>query len=243
MVGILRLIGQTEMDVPSPPRILIQPVSTAPVTDKKASGKTASARKTTRSRDGARTAADVPVRLREADWDDLVPRVRLWAHQFHRRYLSRVRAAPSPDDLVQEAIAKLFTGQRRLPEDVPLLTVLINNIQSDIWNFLTREGYTRKDSKGKTRQGGGRHVLLEDWMKVQDANQMPANADMRRFSKRIRELVKEDTLVAQMVDLMLEDALLRPRDFADMLNVPVSEINKAQKRLKRKLKHLREEHT
>ena len=218
MLGILRLQEQHIHSVAAPPQEIKQQVSNV-------------------------TVSDVPERLREADWDDMVPRVRLWAHQFHRRYLARVRAAPSPDDLVQEAITKLFTGKRRLPDDVPLLTVLINNIQSDIWNFLTREGYTRKDSKGKSRKGGGRHVLLEDWMKMQDADAVPAATDMRNFTKKIRKLVASDVLVSKMVDLFFQDPLLRPRDLAEMLEVPVSDINKAQKRLKRKLKHLREERT
>lgn len=176
---------------------------------------------------------DPPEALRNADWDDLVPRLRLWAHHFHRRYLARIRAAPSPDDLVQEAIVKLYTGRRRLPDQVPLLTVLINNIQSDIWNFLTREGYTRKDSKGKGREGWGRHVGLEDWMAEVDRTSLPAEADLKHLHGRIKERFKDDPLVLRMVDLLFQDPLLMPRDLAQLLNTSVFDINKAQKRLKR----------
>ncbi|MEZ4702068.1 MAG: hypothetical protein R2834_17170 [Rhodothermales bacterium] len=178
-------------------------------------------------------ANEPPAALREADWDDLVPRLRLWAHHFHRRYLSQIRAAPSPDDLVQEAIVKLYTGRRRLPDDVPLLTVLINNIQSDIWNFLTREGYTRKDSKGKGRKGWGRHVGLEEWMADTGRSSLPSETARRHLLGLIRKRFGEDELVLRMVELLFSDPLLMPRDLATMLNTSVLEINKAQKRLKR----------
>jgi DNA-directed RNA polymerase specialized sigma24 family protein len=182
--------------------------------------------------------ATPPASLATADWDDVFPRVRLWAHRFHRRYLSQIRAAPSPDDLVQEAIAKLYTGRRRLPDHVPLLTVLINNIQSDIWNFLTREGYTKTDSKGKGRQGWGRHVGLEDWMADRDAESLPAASDRRRLHEALRRRFADDPLVRRIVDLLFDDPLLKPRDLAEMLHTSVFEINNAQKRLKRGVQDL-----
>ena len=185
-------------------------------------------------------AIAIPAPLQEADWDDLLPRLRLFAHQFHRRYLSRIPQAPTPDDLVQEAVTKLYTGQRKLPDDVPLLTVLINNIQSDIWNFLTREGYTRKDSKGKARQGGGRHVALEAWMEDEDQGRQPADGVMRDWHEQIRARVDDDPLVLRIVELLFEDPKLKPRDLAHMLGTTVPDINKAQKRLRRRLKGLRD---
>ncbi len=181
-----------------------------------------------------------PDALRDVDWDDVVPRVRLWAHHFHRRYLSQIRAAPSPDDLVQEAIVKLYTGRRKMPDNVPLLTVLINNIQSDIWNFLTREGYTSKDSKGKERKGRGRHVGLEEWMAEQDRDALPAALARKQLHDEIKKRVADDELVARMVDLLFDDPLLRPRDLARMLDTTVLDINKAQKRLKRRVHELKD---
>ena len=41
------------------------------------------------------TEQEVPERLLVADWDDIIPRVRLWAIHFHNRYLKHIRAAPS----------------------------------------------------------------------------------------------------------------------------------------------------
>lgn len=178
-------------------------------------------------------AFEPPALLREADWDDLVPRLRLWAHHFHRRYLSQIRAAPSPDDLVQEAIVKLYTGRRRLPDGIPLLTVLINNIQSDIWNWLTREGFTSKDSKGKGRKGWGRHTALEEWMADHERPSVPSETARKQLMEAIKRRFGEDELVLRMVDLLFADPLLRPRDLASLLKTSVLEINKAQKRLKR----------
>ena len=182
----------------------------------------------------------IPERLLVADWDDIVPRVRLWAHHFHRRYLQNIRAAPSPDDLVQEAIVKLYTRRRTLPDHVPLVTVLINNIQSDIWNFLTKEGYTTRNRQGKGRKGWGRHVGLEAWMQAQDDRGVPPAAEMRGLYEAIQARVKDDPVLVAMVDLLFDDPLLKPRDLARLLNMSVKEVNNAQKRLRRRLQEFRQ---
>ena len=184
-------------------------------------------------------ASEVPERLLIADWDDILPRVQLWANHFHKRYLRHVRAAPSPEDLVQEAIVKLYAGQRKLPDHVPLMTVIINNIQSDIWNFLTKEGYTKKDSKGKGRQGWGRHIGLEEWMNDFDRQTIPPSAELNGLHDAIRAKVANDKELTQLVSLLFEDPMLKPRDLARMMGKSIKDINNAQKRLRRKLKSLR----
>ena len=182
---------------------------------------------------------EVPERLLVADWDDILPRVQLWANHFHKRYLRQVRAAPTPEDLVQEAIVKLYSGRRKLPDHVPLLTVIINNIQSDIWNFLTKEGYTQTDSKGKGRKGWGRHIGLEEWMHNFDGHSIPPGAELRGLHDAIRAQVKNDLELTQMVDFLFEDPLLKPRDLARLMGLSIKQVNNAQKRLRRKLKSLR----
>ncbi len=184
-------------------------------------------------------ATEVPERLLVADWDDILPRVRLWANHFHKRYLRHIRAAPSPDDLVQEAVVKLYSGRRKLPDHVPLLTVIINNIQSDIWNYLTKEGYTRKDSKGKGRQGWGRHIGLEEWMRDYDQEAIPPSVELRGLHETIKAQVSNDKQLTQMVTLLFEDPLLKPRDLARLMGISIKDVNNAQKRLRRRLKSLR----
>jgi|GEM_PF-2720791 len=182
---------------------------------------------------------EVPERLLVADWDDIIPRVRLWAIHFHKRYLKHIRAAPTPDDLVQEAIVKLYTGRRKIPDHVPLMTVIINNIQSDIWNFLTKEGFTKKDSKGKGRKGWGRHVGLEEWMKDYDLEALPSGNEMKELYSAVSSKIADDPFLQKMVDLLFEDPLLKPRDLARLLGVSIKDINNAQKRLRRRLQELR----
>ena len=185
------------------------------------------------------TEQEVPERLLVADWDDIIPRVRLWAVHFHNRYLRHIRAAPSADDLVQEAIVKLYTGRRKIPDHVPLMTVIINNIQSDIWNFLTKEGFTKKDSKGKGRKGWGRHIGLEEWMNDFDLEAVPSENEMKELYRTISSKISDDPFLQKMVDLLFEDPLLKPRDLARLLKVSTKEINNAQKRLRRRLADLR----
>ncbi len=184
-------------------------------------------------------ATEVPERLLVADWDDVLPRVQLWANHFHRRYLRNIRAAPSAEDLVQEAIVKLYAGQRKLPDHVPLLTVIINNIQSDIWNFLTKEGYTQTDSKGKGRQGWGRHIGLEEWTKDFDQQAIPPGAELNGLHSSIKEKIGSDKELNQMVDFLFEDPLLKPRDLARLMGMSIKNVNNVQKRLRRRLKSLR----
>ena len=62
-------------------------------------------------------------RLREQDWDALLPRLTVWAGRLHRRYLADRPGAPEPQDLVQDAIADLATGTRTLPDDVPVASL------------------------------------------------------------------------------------------------------------------------
>ena len=183
---------------------------------------------------------EVPERLLVADWEDILPRVQLWANHFHKRYMRHIRAAPTPEDLVQEAIVKLYSGQRKLPDHVPLLTVIINNIQNDIWNFLTKEGYTRKDSKGKGRKGWGRHIGLEEWMHDFDQQSIPPGVELRGLHDTIRGKVKNDAELVQLVDLLIEDPLLKPRDLARLMGITIKDVNNAQKRLRRRLKGLRQ---
>ena len=182
---------------------------------------------------------EVPERLLVADWDDIIPRVRLWAIHFHKRYLQHIRAAPSPDDLVQEAIVKLYTGRRKIPDHVPLMTVIINNIQSDIWNFLTKEGYTKKDSQGKGRKGWGRHIGLEEWMDNFDQSVVPKASQLKEIRELMVSKVNDDPMLLKMVNLLFEDPLLKPRDLARLLGISVKEVNNAQKRLRRRLNSMR----
>ena len=184
--------------------------------------------------------SEVSKRLLVADWDDIIPRVRLWAVHFHKRYLKHIRAAPSPDDLVQEAIVKLYTGRRKIPDHVPLMTVIINNIQSDIWNFLTKEGYTKKDSRGKGRKGWGRHVGLEEWMEEHDERSVPNQSELKELHAMISSKVKDDPMLQKMVNLLFEDPLLKPRDLARLLEASIKEVNNAQKRLRRRLQDIRQ---
>ncbi len=182
---------------------------------------------------------EVPERLLVADWEDILPRVQLWANHFHKRYLRHIRAAPTAEDLVQEAVVKLYSGRRKLPDHVPLLTVIINNIQSDIWNFLTKEGYTSKDSKGKGRKGWGRHIGLEEWMQNFDQHAIPPGAELKGLHDAIRDQIGNDDELQKLVDLLFEDPLLKPRDLARLMGMSVKDVNNAQKRLRRRLSSLR----
>ena len=67
------------------------------------------------------------------------------------------------------------------------------------------------------------------------------SASYSQITDKMCELVADDHLLVEIVMLWRSDPELRPRDLAEMLAVDIAEIQKAQKRLRRRLKVLREE--
>ena len=159
-------------------------------------------------------------RLRQAKWSQIMPRILLWSHQLHRKYLSNIRAAPEARELAQDAVADLITGKRSLPEDVPITTVLYGILRSKVSNFLNTQ---RPDA-------------LPESYDLADMSEIP---DRSLLEDEVRKLVADDEVLLRMIDYLLDDPLIKPRDLAVLMNVPVREINNAQKRLRRKLSLLK----
>ncbi|MCA1565888.1 MAG: hypothetical protein LC803_09675 [Acidobacteria bacterium] len=58
---------------------------------------------------------------------------------------------------------------------------------------------------------------------------------------KFEEMFKNDQIILRMFSLWREDAGLKPRDFADILGIAISEIYDADARLKRRIRGIREE--
>lgn len=160
------------------------------------------------------------------DWEAVVPRLLLWANRLHARALSGVRGAPTPEDLVQDAITDMLTGQRVRPDGLPLLVFLYGVIRSRVSQTLSR-------SKTRGEMTQARYVSLEEaWNVHAEAASDPAHA--AGLQARVLELVEGDDLLEQIVRLWFEDPDLKSRDLAAMLEVSASEIYSATKRLRRR---------
>jgi DNA-directed RNA polymerase specialized sigma24 family protein len=171
-------------------------------------------------------SASSPTDRADEDWEAVVPRLLLWATRLHARTLSGVRGAPTPEDLVQDAITDALTGQRVRPDGLPLLVFLYGVIRSRVSQTLSRS-----KTRGEATQM--RYVSLEEaWNVHADSASDPAYA--ASLHKRVLALVAGDDLLERIVGLWFEDPDLKSRDLAVMLDVSAGEIYSATKRLRRR---------
>lgn len=159
------------------------------------------------------------------DWEALLPRLLLWARRLHARTLDDVRGAPSPEDLVQDAVADVLTGRRTRPEGVPLSVLLYGVIRSRASQVLSR-ARTRGSAPGPRYVGfdeaAGHHA---------EAAADPVQA--ADLKARVLRRVAGDDLLVRIVRLWFEDPALPARDLAEMLEVPAADVYAAARRLRR----------
>lgn len=157
------------------------------------------------------------------DWEALLPRLLLWAQRLHARVLFDVRGAPSPEDLVQDAVADVLTGRRSRPEGVPLAVLLYGVIRSRASQVLSR-------AKTRGESPGPRYVSLDEAERVH-AEASGESADLR---ERVLALVGDDAVLRRIVDLWFEDPGLKAADLAAMLGLAPAEVYAATRRLRRR---------
>lgn len=158
------------------------------------------------------------------DWEVLLPRLLLWAQRLHSRVLSQTRGAPTPADLVQDAITDVLSERRSRPPGVPLAVVLYGVIRSRVSHALSR-AHTQSDP------ARSRFVGMEEAEAVHaHYSESPDVDDLR---ERVIALVKGDDILVRMVDLWFEDPALKASDLAAMLGVSPHDVYAAARRLRR----------
>lgn len=168
-------------------------------------------------------------RLRNVDWDDLLPRLLLAAERFHQRHLQPYADAPEPRDLAHAAIMDVLNGNRRLPEDVKLFVTLHEIVRSKVSNFVAK----------KMRRGT---VALDEKLlaiTADAATDGKQHASYEHFKDAVRGYVRDDPFLERMIEYLFEDPLLKPADLAAMMGVDVHEVYNAYKRLRRRVALLR----
>jgi RNA polymerase sigma factor (sigma-70 family) len=160
----------------------------------------------------------VTERLKEVNWDDILPRLLLYTASLIRSY--RLQEDISAEDIVQSSIADLFSGRRTLPTNLPLSTALMGIARSKISHVVER-------SK--------RMVPLEEDSLI-EPERVTSNIEAKELQEKIRYLLRDDKLLARMVELIYEEPDLRSSELADRLGVSIEEVYHLKKRLKRKLR-------
>lgn len=157
--------------------------------------------------------------LKDVDWDALSYSLESFAHRLvYGRYIP---GGWSPEDLVQNAVAKLLAGKRRWnPNMVDLWGFLCGIIRSDLSHALTKAPLEHgEDSAGSDgRQDSQPHNPA---IQVEYEQQRRALLDALPHDLR--------TVAAVVID----EELFEPRDIAQRLGMSRTDIYNAQKRLRR----------
>lgn len=156
-------------------------------------------------------------KLSAEDYDRL--RLRLW-RQFGRQ-LRNIPDAPTPDDLLHEAIEDLLADRRHCPlERVALATCLVNIVRSKISHLYEkwkREGIVKVSDE----------VL--NTVQIEDTQESGLRGKILAFAA-------DDALLTRIVKYRLEHPDAKARDIARALGEDMQEIYNANRRLKARLK-------
>lgn len=148
-------------------------------------------------------------------------RLRLW--QKFGRQLRDTPDAPTPDDLLHEAIEDLLADRRHCPLELVELAICIVNIVrskvSHIYEKWKREGIVKvSDNILNTYQG-----------------KPEKDSELR---DKILNFVADDPFLRRIVEYRLDYPEARAGKIARALNVDIQEMYKANRRLKARLKHV-----
>ena len=188
--------------------------------------------------------------LDEADLDDLLLRLYLYTrNRLTRMFWRGQRKGQIPggleaEDFIQTAIKKAL-GRDRIwkPEESTLFEFLKNIISSDINNLAekvenkieSRAAVTPGETDGHTVNISDLQAGRSDW---------PDICLLKEQETYERELIQsqvgDNPLDQAIIRVVIENGLSRSADIAAELGVPVSEIYKAKRRIRRKCQFIRE---
>lgn len=207
-------------------------------------------------------------RLGEANWEKIYPQLVTYALNRAKELYWRTGShqdlaeGKNPEDLVNEAIQKVFEGTRAWdPEkDSDLATFLKYSVLKSMFNVLARSGDNILVDKLKTRcdeEGGledppniaapeaphayelGSKPPIDPELKLllkedDDAREMQA----KQHVSALFEEAKNDEEVSKLLESMME-GITKPQEIATYTDLRIEQVYNAQKRLRRMAKNLR----
>ncbi len=151
-------------------------------------------------------------------------RARLW-RQFGER-LRNITDAPTPDDLLHDAIEDLLADRRHCPlERVELAICLVNVVSSKVSHL-----YEKWKKEGIIK-------VSEDTLKW-ETSQNTAEEPGTELREKILECVEDDSLLKRIVAYRLDHANAKAWDIAQALGVDIKKMYNTNRRLKIRLKSL-----
>jgi len=198
--------------------------------------------------DGGISLANVPD-LTADEWTELVERLTLHAfsrlRRLHWRGIPGSLGGKAPggieaDDLAQSAIVDVINGNRTWdPKANPDFLKFLESVADSKVSHLVEAVENRK-----TRRLGPANAGEESSDAYQVAARGPSPADLvanRESAERYRTAVitclEGDDLAYSILEC-LEAEIVRPSEIAEMLEISVTKVNNALKRMRRKLSEL-----
>jgi DNA-directed RNA polymerase specialized sigma24 family protein len=173
----------------------------------------------------------------EEQWAEIWHRLRLYTW---RRYGPlKVKLGLDLDDVVQQAITDTILHTRIWPkEKIDLFFFLCGVVKSIISHRWESE--QKKVSIDDPELMSLDSIVTGSFAKYLNSESTYNKIVYQELINRIYELVKGDEELVEIVKLWGEDPGLKPKDIAQKLNMDMTDIRNAQKRLRRKLKELKE---
>ena len=184
--------------------------------------------------------------LTEDELWDLYTRLRYFTYKRYWWLEDKIVGGTDLDALIQDAILDVITGARSSPSHVPLFMLLCQTIRSKASHLWEKE---KKRLSAEGRQTTNSPALLEYLLRtfsgerpylLRPAEPSDQQTIYNQLCNKILELVRGDNLLTRIVELWFVTPDLKPREIAEALDIPESEVRKAQKRLSRKVKTLKE---
>lgn len=179
-------------------------------------------------------------KLTKDDWDRL--RLRLWK-RFGGQ-LCNIPQAPTPDDLLQDAVADLLEGRRHCKLDsVALISCLYGIVKSKVSHIQTKRRRSLERNQQTVaieNEKPDTQPLADFYGKATEAYEpslgfSSESSEEADLYEAILSLTEHDELLKRMVELRhnhQDDKQLRAQKIANVLGVPVEEIYNANRRLK-----------
>ena len=178
--------------------------------------------------------SDVQRRLDESEWDQIYPRLVSYA-KFKLQGVTWLGGHPpggvEPKDLAQEAIASLYTGRRTW--DVAIhqdLEVVLKAI------VRSKVSHLSVNADNQTRQALSDDSGVDGW--GHDAPSISPSPEQILVKNELIdkiEILLEDDEDAGMVFLYIQEGA-KPKEIAEELGKPVTEIYSISKRIRRRIK-------
>lgn len=172
----------------------------------------------------------------EYDWRTIYPLLYAYAincvaFYFWKKDKKNLPKGNETEDLIQEAIYKVITGERRWdPQKEPdLVKYLKMTIRSLVRNLLVSADHKKVGKLAGVDENGN---FYEDFADI-DQN-FEDSIEQDDIWARIIEITKSDDEV-QLVLMYMVDGITTRKELAEALGLPATEIDNIMKRLKRKI--------